>query len=234
MTKFSLTVLNCWEWAGLRKVGLKHLKRLRSYLNLQLEQSKVLALTELSWLGAIWLWRQKASFIYRPSSIVGNALVFPVGKVIKRVGSYYNVQHFEMRNWLKMTVSFSQVEIVFWHTHLERGSGLKQEKVRYAQLLELLKRIEEEKTFNQILSGDFNFCLGYEDLFNQEMAKSGFEFFGKGVDLVGVRGNITVMKVWQEPPLYLFKGGRWKVQEKGAPTDHLTGALHLDLAVTPS
>lgn len=190
-----------------------------------------MALTELSWLGATWLRRQKVSLFYRPSSIGGNALVIPSGKVIERAGGYYKAQHFEVRNWLKLTVDLSGIEVVFWLTHLEKGSSPKQVEIRKAQLLELFKRCEEERHFNQIVSGDFNFRLGYDDVFNQEIAQSGFEFFGQGVDLVGIKGNLKVKKVWQEPPLYLFKEGQWSVQEKGAPTDHSTGALYLNLSI---
>ncbi len=233
MVDFSLTLLNCWEWVGLRKVGWKHLRHLRHYWRPQLQKKNILALTELSWLGAVWLWRQRLPMVYRPSSVVGNALIMPNGKIVERASGYFKAQHFEMRNWVKLTVDFSGLRVVFWHTHLERGERPKPAEVRRAQLLELLRRIEAEKTSNQIVSGDFNFHLGGDDVFNQEIAKSGFKFFGEGVDLVGIRGDLKVKKVWQETPLYLFKKGRWEVQERGAPTDHSTGALHLDLAASP-
>jgi hypothetical protein len=229
-----VTFLNCWGFQGYLNLGRYHSRNLRNYLERLIAKGHFLCLTEVTIPLYFWLKRRAFTF-YRPSSIIGNAIVAPTHSILEKRSSYFKVHSWERRNYLEVRVSTERGNFTIMTTHLEAGRRGKKARIRMEQFEELLLRISDIRE-PLILGADLNnrpSALGdptSERNFKADLEELGFMVLGKGYDVLAVRGFEVEESKSLRRRYKKKRRGVWEDMGRGAPTDHPTGGIHLKLA----
>lgn len=230
-----VTFLNCWGFQGYLSLGRYHSHNLRNYLGNLISKGYFLCLTEVTI--PLYFWLKKRAFtFYRPSSIVGNAIVAPTHSIVETRASYFRVHSWEWRNFLEVRFSSGEGNFTIVNTHLEAGRKSKKAQIRMEQFEELLLRISDIRE-PLILGADLNNYPSAlsdptsERNFKADLENLGFTVVGKGHDVLAVRG-FEVERAKSLRRRYKRKRrGVWEDMGRGAPTDHPSGGVQAEFTL---